>query len=105
MVVLSKSSPKNHWAKGIPSTITEGGCEGISRNGVVAGIPNAPDGAHARSDRVIGLEPKPAFVPSVPRAKALNPPRKNSLRFSMIIPAFRDLISFSFYRKHTFLRK
>src|ERR1700730_2751826 len=100
MAALSKSSPKNHWANGILSTITEGGCEGISRNGVVAGIPKAPDGAHDRSDRGIEIPPRPALLPSGPRAKALKPPRKNSRRFNMVIPAFCDLIPFSFYRKH-----
>jgi hypothetical protein len=71
---------------------------------VVAGIPKAPDGAHERSERGMG-EPKSPFVPNVPRAKALNPPRKNSRRFNMVIFLFRDFIAFCFYRKHNILEK
>jgi hypothetical protein len=68
--------------------MTEGTWEGTSRNGVVAEILKAPEGAHERSDGAVD-EPRTAFVPSVPKAKALNPPRKKSRRFNMVIPRFR----------------
>jgi hypothetical protein len=71
--------------------MTEGGFEGIWRKGVVAETPNAPEGAHDRRDRGIEV-PRSAFVPSVPKAKALKPPRKNFRRFSMVIPAFRAFL-------------
>src|SRR6187402_1791917 len=86
---FSKSSPENHWANGIPSTITEEGLTGISRNGVVAEICNAPEGAHRGGGRRIGTAPSPPFRPNIPRENAPNP-RKNSLRLGMAPPVFCD---------------
>ena len=58
-------------AKGIPSTTVEVGVDGISSNGVVALIRNAPEAAHDRSDHQIG-EPNAAFVPMLAEQKHLN---------------------------------